>query len=65
MLPGVTQVDVRGETVRLSTTDSDGTVRALFATNLSIRDLEVTGADLEDAFIALTSDPANAEEAPR
>ena len=64
-LPGVTQVDVRGETVRLSTTDSDGTVRALFATNLSIRDLEVTGADLEDAFIALTSDPANAEEAPR
>jgi ABC-2 type transport system ATP-binding protein len=65
MLPGVTQVDVRGETVRLSTTDSDGTVRALFATDLSIRDLEVTGADLEDAFIALTSDPATVEEAPR
>jgi ABC-2 type transport system ATP-binding protein len=65
MLPGVTQVDIRGETVRLSTTDADVTVRALFGTDLPIRDLEVTGADLEDAFIALTSDPANAEEAPR
>jgi ABC-2 type transport system ATP-binding protein len=63
ILPGVTQVDIRGDAVRLSTTDADGTVRALFATDLPIRDLEVTGADLEDAFIALTSDPANAEEA--
>ena len=65
MLPGVTKVDVRGDAVRLSTTDADGTVRALFASDASIRDLEVTGADLEDAFIALTSDSAVAEEASR
>jgi ABC-2 type transport system ATP-binding protein len=64
-LPGVTQVDVHGDAVRLSTTDGDGTVRALFATDLPVRDLEVTGADLEDAFIALTSDQSNAEEAIR
>jgi ABC-2 type transport system ATP-binding protein len=65
MLPGVTHVDLKGDAVRLSTTDGDETVRALFSTAVPIRDLEVTGADLEDAFIALTSDHVNAEEAPR
>jgi ABC-2 type transport system ATP-binding protein len=64
-LPGVTQVDVRGDAVRLTTTDADATVRALVATDIQIRDLEVTGADLEEAFIALTSDHPAAEEAPR
>jgi ABC-2 type transport system ATP-binding protein len=64
-LPGVTQVDVRGAAVRLTTTDSDATVRALFATNLRIRDLEVTGADLEDAFVALTSPRTDSMEATR
>jgi ABC-2 type transport system ATP-binding protein len=64
-LPGVTDVDIRGDAVRLSTTDADATVRALFASDMTIHDLEVTGADLEDAFIALTTDPALPEEANR
>ena len=64
-LPGVTRVDVRGDAVRLATTDGDETVRALFAADLPIRDLEVTGADLEEAFLALTSDHKTAEEATR
>src|SRR5207249_4057007 len=47
-----------GRTVLFSThyldeADSDATVRALVAAGL-LRDLEVTGADLEDAFLALT-----------
>ena len=64
-LPGVTAVDIRGGTVSLTTTDADATVRALFAAGLPIRDLEVTGADLEDAFVALTTAPDPSKEAAR
>ena len=64
-LPGVTDVDIRGGTVRLTTTDGDGTVQSLFASDMPIRDLEVSGADLEEAFLALTSDPTRAKEASR
>jgi ABC-2 type transport system ATP-binding protein len=52
-LPGATQVAVHGKDVRLSTDDADGTVRALFAQGVELRDLAVTGADLEEAFVAL------------
>jgi ABC-2 type transport system ATP-binding protein len=55
-LPGVTAVEVRGGSVRLSTTDTDATVRALYASGIGVRDLEVKGADLEDAFLSLTGD---------
>jgi ABC-2 type transport system ATP-binding protein len=54
-LPGVTDVDVRGDGVRLSTLDSDAVVRQLIRSDLPFRDLEVTAADLEDAFVALTN----------
>jgi ABC-2 type transport system ATP-binding protein len=64
-LPGVTDVDVRGDAVRLTTADSDATVRALFASDLRVRDLEVSGADLEEAFLALTSDRADQPETSR
>jgi ABC-2 type transport system ATP-binding protein len=53
-LPGVTGVDLRGPTVTLRTTDAEATVRALFACRDRVPDIEVTGADLEDAFLALT-----------
>ena len=53
-LPGVTSVDLRGPSVTLSTTDAEATVRALFASRSRVADIEVHGADLEDAFIALT-----------
>src|SRR3954454_18946597 len=54
-VPGVTSVEVRGDTVLLRTSDSDATARFLL-TQTSARDLEVTAHSLEDAFIALTGD---------
>jgi len=57
-LQGVTDVDVRGTGVSLVSLDADSTIRALVTTEIQFRDLEVTGAGLEQAFIALTeSDP--------
>jgi ABC-2 type transport system ATP-binding protein len=49
-------VEVRAGRVALRTADSDATVAALFAARGFVRGLEVTGAGLEDAFLALTSD---------
>src|SRR3954470_2787068 len=54
-VPGVTSVEVRGDTVLLRTGDSDATARFLL-TQTSARDLEVTAHSLEDAFLALTAD---------
>ena len=56
----VTGVEVDGDRVAVATTDSDGFIQRLFEAGLGIRDLEIRGAGLEDAFIALTSaaDPA-------
>ncbi|GAA3101281.1 ABC transporter ATP-binding protein [Streptosporangium carneum] len=54
-LPGVSAVEVSAGAATLRTTDLDATVTALYrGTSLEIRDLKVTGADLEDAFLALT-----------
>ncbi|MFC4587743.1 ABC transporter ATP-binding protein [Sphaerisporangium corydalis] len=55
-LPGVSAVEIRGGRARLRSTDSDATVTAL-AEARAIRDLEVSPADLEDAFVALTAAP--------
>jgi ABC-2 type transport system ATP-binding protein len=54
-LPGVAELDIRGDSVRLTTVEGDEAVRAIFALGLPLRDLEVASPDLEDAFIALTS----------
>ncbi|HEX5467015.1 MAG TPA: ABC transporter ATP-binding protein [Candidatus Limnocylindrales bacterium] len=54
-LPGVTEVAIHGDDVTLRSADADATVRAAFAADLPLRDLEVTGLDLEAAFLALTS----------
>jgi ABC-2 type transport system ATP-binding protein len=56
-LPGVSAVERHGESVRLTCTDSDAALRALLAAEPDARDIEVGGADLEDAFVALTSTP--------
>jgi ABC-2 type transport system ATP-binding protein len=53
-LPGVTAVEVHGRTAALRTADTEATVRALFAARDRVPDLEVGGADLEDAVLALT-----------
>ncbi len=54
-LPGVRTVDVHGDSVTLGCADADAALRALIATEPNARDFEVSGADLEDAFLALTS----------
>jgi ABC-2 type transport system ATP-binding protein len=57
-LPGVRTVTVHGDRVELACSDADAALRALVAAEPSARDFEVAGADLEDAFLALTADPA-------
>jgi ABC-2 type transport system ATP-binding protein len=55
-LPGVTSADRRGEAILLNCSDSDAAVRALLAGWPAARDLEITGAGLEQAFLQLTGD---------
>jgi ABC-2 type transport system ATP-binding protein len=56
-LEGVTDVQVRGTTVTLDSLDADASVRALVTLGVHFKDIEVTGAGLEEAFLALTSSP--------
>jgi len=55
-LPGVAGADTRGEGIVLSCTDSDQAIRALLAGYPGVRNIEITGAGLEEAFLALTGD---------
>jgi ABC-2 type transport system ATP-binding protein len=55
-LPGVTHVETRGEAVILNCTDSDTAIRALLPAFPHARDIEISGAGLEQAFLQLTSD---------
>ncbi len=54
-IPGVDQVEIRGETVVIHSGDTDAVARRLL-NDTSARDLEITSRGLEDAFIALTND---------
>ncbi len=60
-LPGVTRAERQGEAVRLSCADSDAAIRALLDSFPEAKDIEITGAGLEAAFIQLTSDDADDE----
>ena len=55
-LPGVTNAERHGEAVVLAASDSDGALRELLATFPDVRDIEVRGAGLEEAFLQLTGD---------
>ncbi len=64
-LPGVTLAERHGETVILTCSDSDAAIRALLERFEDAQDIEIAGAGLEQAFLALTSDrsqPAVNEE---
>ncbi len=54
-LPGVDSVETRGDRILVHTSDSDAVARYLLTATPAV-DLEVTGRNLEDAFIALTGD---------
>lgn len=53
-LEGITEIDVRGSTVRLSSLDADATVRSLIAHRVDFQDIEVTSPGLEEVFLMLT-----------
>ena len=53
-LAGVTHADRRGEAIVLACSDSDAAIRALLAAYPDARDIEITGAGLEEAFLQLT-----------
>jgi len=61
-LPGVRSAQRHGDAVLLSCTDSDAALVALLAAFPGARDIEVTGGNLEEAFLELT---AAGEEADR
>jgi ABC-2 type transport system ATP-binding protein len=64
-LPGVTNVETRGDGVILNCADSDLALRALLPAFPAARDIEVSGAGLEEAFLQLTADAAaDATEEP-
>jgi ABC-2 type transport system ATP-binding protein len=58
-VPGVATAEQHGDAVILRCTDSDAAIRALVTRYPAARDIEITGAGLEDAFLELTggSDP--------
>jgi ABC-2 type transport system ATP-binding protein len=53
-LPGVTSAERRGEAIVLHCADSDAAIRALLAAHPDVRDIEIAGAGLEQAFLQLT-----------
>jgi ABC-type multidrug transport system ATPase subunit len=58
-LPGVLAVESRGDRVLIQTTDSDAVARYLL-TGTAARDVEIVAHNLEDAFLALTSEDGSA-----
>jgi ABC-2 type transport system ATP-binding protein len=55
-LPGVNSATRRGEAIVLSCSDSDHAIRELLARFPGARDIEISGAGLEEAFLRLTGD---------
>jgi ABC-2 type transport system ATP-binding protein len=53
-LPAVQRVRQAGVEISVDSSDADATVRGLVLSGITFTDLEVTGAALEDAFLALT-----------
>jgi ABC-2 type transport system ATP-binding protein len=51
-------VSVDGAEVRIRTADGDGVLRTLLAHSPQAHDIEVTGADLEEAFLSITTTAA-------
>ncbi len=54
-LPAVATADRKGDAVTLTSTDSDTALRAFLRSFPEARDIEVTGAGLEEAFLELTA----------
>jgi ABC-2 type transport system ATP-binding protein len=55
-LPGVNSAERRGDAIVLHCADSDGAIRALLQAYPGVRDIEIAGAGLEQAFLLLTAE---------
>jgi len=64
-IPGVTDAKQDREAVEIRAREAEPVVRALLARDSSLSGLEITSAGLEDAFLALTRDNDNGENANR
>jgi len=53
----VQNLEVADHRVRLLSNEPELVLKALFERGVAVRDLEVTGADLEEAFLSLTTRP--------
>jgi ABC-2 type transport system ATP-binding protein len=60
-LPGVTAVDRRGDSVELTCSSSDDALRALLPRYPQMRDIEVRGGGLDEAFRQLTRTSGESE----
>ena len=59
-LPGVVSLEARHDSVTLRSDRSDDTLRALLTTFPQSYDVQVVASTMDDAFLALTTDPATA-----
>ena len=55
-LPGVNSAERRGDAIVLHCADSDAAIRALLQAYPGVRDIEIAGAGLEQAFLQLTAE---------
>jgi ABC-2 type transport system ATP-binding protein len=62
-LTGVTRIAKVAESYELYTMEPERALREIFNRNLEIRDLEVKGGGLEEAFVAITNAPASTSSA--
>jgi ABC-2 type transport system ATP-binding protein len=62
-LPGASSAEGRGEAIVLRCTDSDAAIRALLDHFPRARDIEISGAGFEEAFLELTRDHEQEEAA--
>ncbi len=63
-LPGVVGLEARRDAVTLRSDRSDDTLRALLAAHPEAHDVQVVASTMDDAFLALTADPAPTATAP-
>lgn len=59
-LPGVVDLEARHDSVTLRSDRSDDTLRALLTAFPQAYDIQVVASTMDDAFLALTADPATA-----
>jgi ABC-2 type transport system ATP-binding protein len=58
-LPALTSLELRRDLVQIESTDSDRTLYALLDAGCRPRQIEITGLDLEQAFLAITAADSN------